>query len=82
MSARDNRTERRSVRLESEAKSQRVFNTFVQTYDEVRPHEALHDQTPASCWHPPTRPLTTRLTPPTYPGYFEVRRISNAGTFR
>jgi Integrase core domain len=32
---------------------QRVFNTFVQTYNEVRPHEALNDETPASRWRPP-----------------------------
>ena len=42
---------------------QRVFNTFVQTYNEVRPHEALNDETPASRWHPSTRLLPTRITP-------------------
>ena len=61
---------------------QRVFNTFVHTYNEVRPHEALNDETPASRWHPSLRPLPTRIIPPTYPGHFEVRRISTAGTFR
>ena len=29
---------------------QRVFNTFVHTYNHVRPHEALQDETPASRW--------------------------------
>ena len=61
---------------------QRVFNTFVQTYNDVRPHEALNDETPASRWCPSPRPLPRRITPPTYPGHFEVRRISTAGTFR
>ena len=61
---------------------QRVFNAFVQTYNEVRPHEALNDDTPASRWHPSTRPFPTRVTPPSYPGHFEVRRVSSAGTFR
>ena len=61
---------------------QRVFNTFVHTYNEVRPHEALNDETPASRWRPSTRPLPSRITPPTYPGHFEVRRIRTAGTFR
>ena len=61
---------------------QRVFNTFVPTYNEVRPPEALNDETPASRWHPSARPLPTHLTPPSYPGPFEVRRISTAGTFR
>lgn len=34
---------------------------------------------PASSHH---RPLPTRITPPTYSGHFQVRRISTAGTFR
>ncbi|WP_310569928.1 integrase core domain-containing protein [Gemmatimonas sp.] len=61
---------------------QRVPNTFVQTYNEVRPHEALNDETPASRWRPSARPLPTRIIPPTYPGHFEIRRVSTAGTFR
>lgn len=61
---------------------QRVFNTFVATSNDVRPHEALHNETPASRWHPSTRPLPICIPPPTHPGHFEVRRISTAGTFR
>ncbi len=61
---------------------QRVFNTFTHTYNEVRPHEALNDETPASRWTPSSRPLPSRIAPPTYPGHFEVRRVSTAGTFR
>ena len=61
---------------------QRVFNRFVQTYNEVRLHEALNDYTPASRWRPSARPLPTRIIPPTYPGHFEIRRVSTAGTFR
>ncbi len=61
---------------------QRMFNTFVQTYNEVRPHEALNDETPASRWCPSARPLPTRIIPPTYPGYFEIRRVTTAGTVR
>jgi len=61
---------------------QRVFNTFAQTHNEVRPHEALNDETPASRWRPSARPLPTRIIPPTYPGHFEIRRVSTAGTFR
>ena len=57
-------------------------HTFRTTYNEVRPHEALDDETPASRWHPSSRPLPARITPPTYPGHFEVRRVSSAGTFR
>ena len=61
---------------------QRVFNTFQQTYNELRPHEALDDETPASRWAPSARPYPERIAPPTYPAHLELRRISNAGTFR
>lgn len=61
---------------------QRVFNTFQHTYNDLRPHEALADETPASRWTPSTRAFPERITPPEYPGHTEVRRISSAGTFR
>lgn len=37
---------------------------------------------PASRWAPSPRPYPERIAPPEYPGHFEVRRVSNAGTFR
>jgi transposase InsO family protein len=61
---------------------QRMFNAFRQTYNELRPHEALQDETPASRWTPSPRPYPERIAPPEYPGHFEIRRVSNAGTFR
>ena len=61
---------------------QRVFNRFHVTYNDLRPHEALEDNTPASRWTPSPRPFAERIAPPEYPGHFEVRRVSNAGTFR
>jgi putative transposase len=61
---------------------QRVFNGFRQTYNEIRPHEALGDETPASRWTPSTRPYPERIAPPEYPGHLEVRRVSNCGAFR
>jgi transposase InsO family protein len=61
---------------------QRVFNRFRHTYNELRPHEALNDETPASLWRPSTRPYPERIKPPRYPGHVEVRRVSNAGCFR
>ncbi len=61
---------------------QRVFNTFRHTYNEIRPHEALQDETPASRWTPSPRAYPERIEPAQYPGHFEVRRVSNAGTFR
>jgi transposase InsO family protein len=61
---------------------QRMFNGFRQTYNHVRPHEALGDETPASFWKPSQRPYPQRIAPPEYPAHFECRRISNAGCFR
>jgi putative transposase len=61
---------------------QRAFNRFLHTYNELRPHEALGDETPASRWAPSPRPFPERIQPPAYPGHFEVRRVSNAGCFR
>jgi putative transposase len=61
---------------------QRAFNAFRHTYNELRPHEALNDDTPASRWQPSARAYPERIAPPEYPGHFEVRRVSNAGTFR
>jgi transposase InsO family protein len=61
---------------------QRVFNRFRETYNQLRPHEALDDETPASRWTPSPRPYPERIAPPEYPGHFEVRKVSGAGTFR
>lgn len=61
---------------------QRVLNRFRRTYNELRPHEALGDETPASRWAPSTRPYPKRISPPSYPCHFELRRVSNAGCFR
>jgi putative transposase len=61
---------------------QRAFNAFRETYNELRPHEALDDETPASRWAPSPRPYPECIAPPTYPGHCEVRRVSSARTFR
>lgn len=63
-------------------RQQRLFNQFRTTYNELRPHEALDDETPASRWSPSPRPYPERIAPPEYPGHFEVRKVSGAGTFR
>jgi transposase InsO family protein len=61
---------------------QRVFNDFRRTYNQIRPHEALGDETPASRWRPSRRRYPQRLAPPHYPAHIELRRVSNAGCFR
>jgi transposase InsO family protein len=61
---------------------QQRFGWFRQVYNEERPHEALHDQPPASCYEPSRRSLPTRLPPLEYPGHMEVRRVAQNGTLR
>jgi len=61
---------------------QRRFDAFRRRYNEERPHEALALQTPASRWHPSPRPYPSRLATPEYPGHYEVRRVTSAGTFK
>jgi putative transposase len=61
---------------------QRVFNDFRRTYNYIRPHEALGDETPATRWKPSRRRYSKRIAPPRYPAHVELRRVSNAGCFR
>lgn len=61
---------------------QRAFNAFRHLYNDERPHEALHDQTPSSCYRPSPRAYTGTLPPVEYPGHFIVKRVTNAGTIR
>src|SRR5438093_2943470 len=62
------------------AAQQQRFRRFCREYNEERPHEALHDDVPASCYAPSARSLPTRLPPLEYPGHLEVRRVSSCGT--
>jgi hypothetical protein len=56
------------------------FNRFRHEYNEDRPHEALNQETPASCYQPSSRALPRQLAPLEYPGHFEVRLVSrNSG---
>ena len=59
---------------------QQRFRRFVREYNELRPHEALADQPPATCYEPSRRPLPPCLPPLDYPGHLEVRRVSSCGT--
>jgi len=61
---------------------QQRFDRFRREYNTVRPHEALDDETPASCYVPSTRPYPRRLPSLEYPGHFEVRRVSRNGGIR
>src|SRR5438067_2463881 len=58
---------------------QRRFARFCLEYNEVRPHEALRDQPPASQYKHSQRTMPRRLPPPAYAPHLEVRRVSSNG---
>ena len=61
---------------------QRKFNVFVEEFNNERPHEALDQQTPASCYQPSRREMPNKLPPLVYPDRFEVRYVSANGGIR
>ena len=64
------------------AAQQRRFDWFRQRYNTERPHEALTDETPGSCYEPSPRPYRATLSPLEYPGHFERRLVSRNGGIR
>ena len=64
------------------AAQQRKFNVFREEFNHERPHEALDQETPASCYTPSPRPMPDRLLPLEYPDRFEVRYVSANGGIR
>ncbi len=64
------------------AAQQGCFDRFRQRYNDERPHEALGDATPASCYAPSPRPYRSRLEPLVYPGHYERRLVSRNGGVR
>jgi putative transposase len=58
---------------------QQRFGRFIREYNDVRPHEALDDQPPATRYQPSPRRLPPRMPPLEYPGHLEVRRVSSNG---
>jgi putative transposase len=58
---------------------QRVFDRFRGLYNDVRPHEALGQKTPASRYEPSSRVMPERPLSPEYPQTMKVRRIDRNG---
>jgi transposase InsO family protein len=58
---------------------QKRFDRFVQVYNEIRPHEALGLQTPASVYQPSPRRFPDRLPALEYAGDMVVRRVRQGG---
>lgn len=60
---------------------QRRFNVFRETFNQIRPHEALGQETPASHYTASTRPCPQRPSPLEYPSHFELRLVSQTAAF-
>ena len=61
---------------------QRALDRFRQEYNQVRPHEALHMQTPAAVYVPSPREFPARLPEPEYPDTMRVLSVRRKGHFR
>ncbi len=61
---------------------QRRFDHFCKEFNEVGPHEALGQETPASLYEPSPREFPSKLPPIEYPAHFEKRLMSRNGGFR
>jgi transposase InsO family protein len=61
---------------------QRELDRFRHDYNQVRPHEALGMQTPASVYEPSPRPYPERLPDVEYPDTMQVRTVKSHGHFR
>jgi transposase InsO family protein len=60
---------------------QRAFERFRSDYNELRPHRALADRTPASVYRPSQRAFPRRTPKLQYPEGFAVRRVAPNGHF-
>jgi transposase InsO family protein len=63
------------------AAQQRAFDRFRQHYNEERPHEALGQKTPASCYQNSTRSYPDRVPEPEYAAHMKVKRVYPDGSF-
>ena len=61
---------------------QRAFDRFRQEYNHERPHEALGQQTPASCYSISPRAYPERVPEPEYGSFLQVRRVYKRGQFK
>jgi transposase InsO family protein len=61
---------------------QRRFDQFREEYNQLRPHQALAQTTPASHDQPSARPYPRRPLDPAYPETWPRRRVSPAGQMR
>jgi hypothetical protein len=62
-------------------RQQQRFDTFRETFNCVRPHEALAMQTPSSIYEPSPLRYTGRMAPMNYPEDWSVRKVTSKGDF-
>ena len=61
---------------------QGAFDWFIEFYNEVRPHEALGQKTPASVYYRSERNYPARIDEPEYREGVSVRRVRTNGEIR
>ena len=61
---------------------QRKFNVFTGEFNNVRPHEALGQETPSSVYKLSKRKMPKKLPDIRYPKHFEIRYVSANGCIR
>jgi putative transposase len=63
-------------------RQQERFDRFRQHYNQQRPHQALGQKTPESCYEPSPRPFPERIREAEYATDWSVRRVSPGGQMR
>ena len=72
----------RELRGERPAEQQAAFDEWRASFNHERPHEALDDATPASCYFASSREMPRRVPELDYGDNIEVRRISQQGSLK
>ncbi len=62
------------------AEQQHIFDVFLHSYNFDRPHLALNGECPGHRYTSSNRPF--QLRPTSYPGHFEVRKVSTSGKIK
>ena len=61
---------------------QKAFDEFAQEYNDERPHEALGQKTPGSCYRPSLRPYPVKVPKLEYHGDVIVRQVRHNGEIK
>lgn len=64
------------------AAQQRLLDEWRQTFNHVRPHDALGGKTPAEVYQRSQRHYLGQPLPPPYPAHFLVKRVNRKGSIR